>query len=696
MMNLTLTVDLVSDNGGGAKREKYGCLFVEQSPMQAYLISALDKNIHGQLNDDEKNDYINQLIFDGFVKLRKRDVESTTRRPKKYFIILDAEEDWNIKEILVMNKFHDHPELLKIVEELGMSEWSHHLLVDKWPTIKKIINKRGNLQINHGYNHMDMTDETVIDGMNVARCHMKAKRITPGLNGDENVEESLLRMQMINTRIMDYITDYFGLDRVFAPWKRRKLFSGQMMIDRGHDCNAFKADAGSFNYTGILPERVEGRHSSQTSFHGDVHNDPREEGGANKNFCFNQLIEMYFPRRREAVIGRCALLQFMKACNGNVLEKYDKTMNLLDMVRDYMQSSGVDINHPAKVDWVSKLQEVFSTTMDKGLDYATLPADADKDCNYSWHVHVIFNELIPFFGWNIYILTEALYCLSLTPSSIGWRQGCRYAMRAHGNGLNFVTNFVQELVFFHGAVSHLFHHKARHQVSSGGTLSNHDWCASCKNALGLWGKASNKDCVSKELYDDMGSHPFNRVRNRMRGLRNVSDITAHNIVNIATKISVITNTDHIRRVTIARKTETAKRLARIGIRTDAHLREVVHILSRELAIEDYQIVENLICETLRWMEGGGTDRFTGVDTVALNQPLYKFIRGVLMKFSCDGGVSRVDLGKIRSAPVIREYNPRYRWWIVDVDDPVRSLGKDHDLVLTKKSKRYREYLSREL
>ena len=72
MMNLTLTVDLVSDNGDGAKREKYGCLFVEQSPMQAYLISALDKNIHGQLNDDEKDDYINQLIFDGFVKLRKR------------------------------------------------------------------------------------------------------------------------------------------------------------------------------------------------------------------------------------------------------------------------------------------------------------------------------------------------------------------------------------------------------------------------------------------------------------------------------------------------------------------------------------------------------------------------------------------------------------------------------------------------
>ena len=127
--------------------------------------------------------------------------------------------------------------------------------------------------------------------------------------------------------------------------------------------------------------------------------------------------------------------------------------------------------------------------------------------------------------------------------------GCWYAMQAHENGLNFVTHFVQEMVFFHGVISHLFRHKARHHVSYGGTLSNHDWCASCKNSFGLWDKASNDERVSKELYDDMESHPFNHARNRMRGLRNVSDITAHNIVNLATKISVITNTDHIRRIT---------------------------------------------------------------------------------------------------------------------------------------------------
>ena len=70
-------------------------------------------------------------------------------------------------------------------------------------------------------------------------------------------------------------------------------------------------------------------------------------------------------------------------------------MNLVEMVRDYMRISGVGANIPNKIDWVGKMRQVLSTAMGKGLDYATtLPADADKDCNYSWHVHVIFTKLV--------------------------------------------------------------------------------------------------------------------------------------------------------------------------------------------------------------------------------------------------------------------------------------------------------------
>lgn len=90
--------------------------------MQAYLIMALDKKIHGhgQLSDEEKNDYMNQLVFNRFVQLRRRDIASTSQQPYKYLIILDSWEDWNIPEILVMGNFDHHPELLRLVEELGI------------------------------------------------------------------------------------------------------------------------------------------------------------------------------------------------------------------------------------------------------------------------------------------------------------------------------------------------------------------------------------------------------------------------------------------------------------------------------------------------------------------------------------------------------------------------------------------------
>ena len=96
----------------------------------------------------------------------------------------------------------------------------------------------------------------------------------------------------------------------------------------------------------------------------------------------------------------------------------------------------------------------------------------------------------------------------------------------------------------------------------------------------------------------MGSDAFLSTNVRMRGLRTVRDPHAHDIVNVATKITMITNTNHIRKITVARNTETAKRLGIFGITSDAHLREVF-ILTKKLDIDDHQVVENLICKTLR-------------------------------------------------------------------------------------------------
>ena len=121
----------------------------------------------------------------------------------------------------------------------------------------------------------------------------------------------------------------------------------------------------------------------------------------------------------------------------------------------------------------------------------------------------------------------------------------------------------------------------------------------------------------------MGSDAFQSIKGRMHGLRNVRDLNVYDTVNVATKITVIANINHIQKIALAKNTEMTRTLGRIGTTSGAYLQEVVLILSKELGIDYYQVVEILICEILRREESGGTDRFTGVDTIMVDQPLYQ-------------------------------------------------------------------------
>ena len=73
---------------------------------------------------------------------------------------------------------------------------------------------------------MDINDGNKIEGMNLARCHAKPQHMTPGLDNDVNTEETLMRIQIIVTKIMDYITNYLVIDRLYQSWNRRQQFSG--------------------------------------------------------------------------------------------------------------------------------------------------------------------------------------------------------------------------------------------------------------------------------------------------------------------------------------------------------------------------------------------------------------------------------------------------------------------------------------
>ena len=216
---------------------------------------------------------------------------------------------------------------------------------------------------------------------------------------------------------------------------------------------------------------------------------------------------------------------------------------------------------------------------------------------------------------------------------------------------------------------------------------------SCQNCLLLFQHANVVECDTRKLYGDFGSNAFKVVQGRYRGARNVKDLTAHDIVNVATKVGIITNQSHIRNITVARNTETARRLRNFGVESDAHLREIVYMLALELDIDDNQIVENMICETLRLYEGGGSNKYVGVDTIGVDQPLYQFINNVLTRVTRDGS-SEINISDMKKKHPPRKYDPMYKWWNICAAHPHSTLGNDYDLVLTKNSKVLKRYLNR--
>lgn len=682
-MEYTLVIDLHTKVG--KEGEHYGTLVVEQSPIQAYWVHALHRHHHGQMTKAELHHHLQILHDNGFVEIDRDYVQHKDERPPKYYIILNKEHDWNINEILVVNKFSAHPVLMDLVDKLNLTGFAHRVLVDDWHTTRDWVNKRGNFQINHGANHLDLNDTNTLPGMNIARDHKRVKSLKPGMYGHKDLEETMIFMQSLVTLMFDYIAEFYNKRRVFIAGWRRRHFSAKKMRSRGFPENLLRSDSGAFLYSGLFMTVANGWYSAQCSMHRDVHNDHRSLDGADANICLSQMISMKYPNRKTAVIGRAAMNQFMKDCNGRVLERISLSNVLIGHVKGYMHARGVD-HQFSRINWDEVQKEAINGAR-PGEDFAVIPAHANKDCYYSWFVHVYFTEVAPVYGFDEHLMVEVVYTMSLTPSAVGWRRGVRYAMHALncGSSLNFYITFCHEMVCKHDCVANHFGHKGRHQVASGPLITHYQACFSMFNFGGLSNRANEDNCDSTSLYNVMSAGE------KEGGLRNVRQLTAYDLVNVSTKIGLITNLRHCRNITVAKCTETAKRLAKYGVRTDAHRRELVMMISRELHIEDLQVVENILCETLRWLCGNENLKMLGVDTIGINQPLYQFIGERLIREEADGSRAIIDLASLRSAKPSRTYSPTYRWWELGCGRVYSVLGRDFNIYLSKNSKCLREY-----
>ena len=110
---------------------KHDSLFLGQLRIHAYWVEYLDTNIHGQLDYEEMQDYVDQLWPKGVLEVMVDNVLAGLPRPATtYYIIIVKSLDWDIDEITAISNFDSHHKLMLFARELNIEieMLAHHLL----------------------------------------------------------------------------------------------------------------------------------------------------------------------------------------------------------------------------------------------------------------------------------------------------------------------------------------------------------------------------------------------------------------------------------------------------------------------------------------------------------------------------------------------------------------------------------------
>ena len=301
-----------------------------------------------------------------------------------------------------------------------------------------------------------------------------------------------------------------------------------------------------------------------------------------------------------------------------------------------------------------------------------LPADNDKDGHLSLYVNEIV-RLGEISGRNRALMIEALYTIPLTPAADGWLWGFLEAKKVFVESAgkmpnSFVQTYIEKMMDRKGTVS--WGDWLRCQVSHRGRITMRELFHSLQNLdRGL--KRANETSSTKLLVKMMTKTV------QKGGVRNVGPFYAQVMINVATKIGLINNLEHVENVSVSPSTATYRRLGTFGVNTKAHAMEIVPFLTHSLggtALTN----ENRLCEALRRMFG--TDGI--MDVFADGHVLYKIK---------DGNVYTVDTGGVWTVVTYADatfndtYCPPFPWWVnVDVFKVPKHEWDSHEIILKKR------------
>ena len=111
------------------------------------------------------------------------------------------------------------------------------------------------------------------------------------------------------------------------------------------------------------------------------------------------------------------------------------------------------------------------------------------------------------------------------------------------------------------------------------------------------------------------------------GLYGVGKLQAQQLLYLLTACGLMTDTKRYEEIGVAEGTETYRRLMKLGVGMKDIEDSILIMLSHELGIPSLIVVENLLCEALRWHFGEGTKRYMKYDFIGKDKLFYKLTRG---------------------------------------------------------------------
>jgi len=214
--------------------------------------------------------------------------------------------------------------------------------------------------------------------------------------------------------------------------------------------------------------------------------------------------------------------------------------------------------------------------------YRLIQPRADKKLFYSIYIEGML-RLGKICSYDLGVLFEAVYLMTMCPSPLGWYHDVMVAARKRGSR-NLVEVFVEHMVLEHGCVSS--GEGRRRQVSHQGSVTRENVYRSLQNMYRVAVESTHETITEKF------------ISSWRRGVYGARGLISQEQIYVLASLGVIKYWRHAMNAQITAGTETLARLRDWGITTEGHRAKILRYVSIRMSIAPY-FTENLLCEFLK-------------------------------------------------------------------------------------------------